>query len=379
MARRIFGARTAPDAMEASTMRVPHFAMRSFAAVALTAFAAGCGGGDSSAPDAPFDAAGTTSDVGAMEASFESPALEGYAAASAAISSVLGESPAAAAVRAAPTKALIAGDKRSAGRYAAALARAYVRPAGGIGPSLSTAAAILDEHLGVTFVYDPETGEYAPSDAAGAPSDGVRFLVYAVDPISGVPVEPLVEVGYADIVTTESASAATVRVELVSGGVTYLDYAVGVTGNTSAVTVDVAGFVTNGDERVNFDLDNHLTSDTVVLDYSLIVPTRGNFRIDFEGEGQLSTGTVTTALEARGPHGTVTIEGTQSATTGSYEVEVNGALFATITVSEGEAPVIEGADGEPLTEAELNALAALAAVFTEGFGFFAELLAPIGG
>jgi hypothetical protein len=41
--------------------------------------------------------------------------------------------------------------------------------------------------------------------------------------------------------------------------------------------------------------------------------------------------------------------------------------------------VIEGADGEPLTEAELNALAALAAVFTEGFGFFAELLAPIGG
>ena len=360
-------------------MRVPHFASRSLAALAVAALAAGCGGGDSNAPDAPFDAAGTTSDLGAMEASFESPAMHGYASASQAISAVLGETPAAAAVKAAPTKALILGDRQGSGQYAAALARAYVRPAGGIRPSLST-AAILDEHLGVTFVYNPETDQYEASDAAGAPAAGVRFIIYAVDPVTRVPVEPLVEVGYADIVSTASASGGTVRIEVVSGGVTYLDYAMGYTGNTSAATINVTGFVTNGDDRVNFDLDNHFDfgSESLVLDYSLTVPTRGGFRIDFEAGMSLGTGTVTTALEARGPHGTVTIAGTQSATAGSFEVEVNGALFATITMPDGGAPVFAGADGEPLTQAELDALAALLGIFADGFTFFGDLLGPIG-
>ena len=73
-------------------MRVPHFAKRSLAILALTALAAGCGK-DSNAPDAPFDPAGTSSDIGAMQASFESPAMSSFAAASASMASVLGESP----------------------------------------------------------------------------------------------------------------------------------------------------------------------------------------------------------------------------------------------------------------------------------------------
>ena len=358
-------------------MRVPHYASRSLAALALTALAAGCGGGDSTAPDAPFDPAGTSSDVGAIEASFESPATAGFTAAAGAISAVLGESPAAAAVKVMPTKALIAGGKRGAGHYAATVAKAYVRPSGGITPSLST-AAILDEHLGVTFTRDPETLEYGPSDLPGAPEDGVRFMVYAVDPISGAPITPLVEVGYADIVTTETASAATVRIELVSAGVTYLDYAVGITAATSAGTITVSGFVTNGDDRVNFDLDTHLDLDSseVTVDFTITVPTRGGFRIDFEGE--VTETAVTSNLEARGPHGTVAVAGTQNETSGSFEVEVNGELFATITIPQGQQPVIAGADGEPLTNEELEALEAVFAVFAGGFTFMGELLEPLG-
>ena len=356
-------------------MRVPHYA-RPLETLALTlaVLAAGCGGGDSNAPDAAFDPAGTSSDIGAIEASFESPAASGFAAAAGAISAVLGESPAAAAVRAVPTKALIAGGKPAAGHYSATLAKAYLKPAGGIRPSLST-AAIQEQYLGVTFTYDAEAG-YGPSELTGAPANGVRFIVYAVDPISGVPVQPLVEVGYADIITTETASAATVQIELVSAGVTFLDYTVGATGSASGATVTVTGFVTNGDDRVNFDLDNHLSSESLTLDYTLTVPTRDGFRIDFEGEA--TDATVTTTLEARGPHGTVTISGTQSTASGSYEVEVNGELFATITTSGTGPAVIVGADGEPLTEAELEALGAVFAVFLEGFDFFEDLIDPIG-
>jgi hypothetical protein len=354
-------------------MRVPHYARQLLAALALTALA-GCGK-DSTAPDAPFDPAGTSSDIGALEASFDSPATAGFAAAADAIGDVLGETPAAAAVKAMPTKALIAGGKPGAGHYAATLAKVYARPSSGITPSLST-AAILDEHLGVTFTRDPETLEYGPSDRTGAPQDGVRFIVYAVDPISGAVIAPLVEVGYADIVTTETISAATVRIELVSGGVTYLDYAVGVTGSASQLTVTISGFVSNGDDRVNFDLDTHLTDTSFGVDYTLTVPTRGGFRIDFEAES--TEGSMTATLEARGPHGSVTISGTQTTTSATFDVEVNGELFATITTSGSEPPVITGADGEPLTEAEMQALGEILAIFLQGFTFFGDLMIPVG-
>ena len=358
-------------------MRIPHYARQLLAAMALTAVA-GCGK-DSTAPDAPFDPAGTSSDIDALEASFDSPATAGFAAAAGAIGDVLGESPAAAAVRAMPTKALIAGGKPGAGHYAATVAKVYARPSGAITPSLSTAAAILDEHLGVTFTRDPETLEYGPSDLTGAPEDGVRFIVYAVNPISGAVIDPLVEVGYADIVTTESTTAATVRIELVSGGVTYLDYSVGVTGSSSQATITVSGFVSNGDDRVNFDLDTHLnlSETSVAVDYTLTVPTRGGFRIDFEGD-YTEGGSVTSTLEARGPHGSVSISGTQTTTTATFDVEVNGDLFATITTSETGPPVITGADGEPLTEAELQALEEVFAIFLQGFLFFGDLMIPVG-
>jgi len=359
-------------------MRVPHYASRSFAVLALAAFASGCGGGDSTAPDAPFDPAGTSSDIDAIEASFESPATAGFAAASDAIAAVLGQTPAAAAVKAMPTKALILGGKPGAGHYATTVAKVYARPSGGMTPSLST-AAILAEHLGVTFTYNVDTDQYEASDLTGAPTDGVRFLVYAVNGISGAVIEPLVEVGYADIVTTGTTNSATVRVELVSADVTYLDYSVGVTGSSSGATITVAGFVSNGDDRVNFDLDTHFELDSIsgTVDFTITVPTRGGFRIDFEAE-VAEGGAVTSNLEARGPHGTITIEGTQNGTSGSFEVAVNGELFATITVTQDQQPVIAGADGEPLTQEELEALEAVFAVFAGGFDFMFDLLAPIG-
>ena len=358
-------------------MRVPQYAMRPLAVLALIGLMTGCGGNDSTAPDAPFDPSGTTSDIAAVEASFESDMMAGFSSAAPAISATLGESPAAMAFRATPTKMLAAG-KSGAREYASALARVYTQSSTGMRP-LSSRAAILDEHLGVTFVRNAETLEYEPSDRTGAPSNGVRFIVYAVNPVSGQPVTPLQEVGHADVSVTESATAATVRIVLVSGTVTYLDYTVSATVNQdqTAATLTVAGYISNGQDRVNFDLDTHLNFNTSVIafDYTLSVPTRGNFRMDFE-ETWTET-TVTSSLELRGPHGTVTIEGSQTETGGSYAVEVNGESFATVTVPDVGEPVITGADGEPLTEEELNALQEIFLVFYGGFDFIEDLFDPL--
>jgi hypothetical protein len=350
-------------------MRVPHYAMRPLAAAALIGLMTGCGGGDSNAPDAPFDPAGTNSDIGAIEASFESEAMYGFESAMPAISDILDETAAAMAVRAAPRKGMATG-KSGVREYAGGLAGLSGRPAVGMRP-VSPRAAILEEHLGVTFTRNPETLAYEPSDRTGAPSNGVRFIVYAVNPINGQPVTPLNEVGYADVEVSETAAAASVRVELVSGDVTYLDYTVGVTVNQSqtAGTITISGFVTNGEDRMNFDLDLHVTENAGTLEYTISVPTRGNFRIDYELEATSSTETV--RLELRGPHGTVTIVG--SPTDEIYEVEVNGEAFATIDGSQGGEPVISGADGEPLTEEELQVLREVYLVFVGGFFFFVGL------
>jgi hypothetical protein len=358
-------------------MRVPHYAMRTLAVAALIGLMSGCGGNDSTAPDAPFDPSGTTSDIGAIEASYESDAMYGFQSAMPAISATLGESSAAVALRASPSKIMASG-KSGAREYASAVARLYTQPTTGMRP-VGSRAAILDEHLGKTFVRNAETLEYEVSDRTGAPSNGVRFIVYAVNPISGQPVTPLQEVGYADVEVTQTTTSASIRIELVSGNVTYLDYTVGATGSQTAVAVNVSGFVSNGEDRVNFDLDMHadVEDNIFTFDYSLSVPTRGNFRMDLEETWNANTSAVNSSLELRGPHGTVTIVGNWADNAGTYNVEVNGDPFATITVTQGADPVITGADGQPLTEEELHALQEIYLVFLGGFDFFEDLLDPL--
>ena len=263
-------------------MRVLHSATRSLVGVVLFGLAvAGCGK-DSNAPDAPFDPSGTNADMDGMSSAFDSQVMLSYSTASVQIGSVVG-GPVSPAVAAVPKPSLLR-DRAGAMRYAASLARSYVKSAGGLSPSFSSAAAAVPaEYLGVTFVYDVGSHTYVQSDLTGAPSNGVRFLLYAVNPVTGAIVEPLNQIGYADIVTIETSTSASVQVQLVSGGVTYLDYTVAVGGTTSSVTLSISGYATNGTDRVNFDLDHHLSGTeqafTIGLDYTLSVPTRGGFRI----------------------------------------------------------------------------------------------------
>jgi hypothetical protein len=366
--------------MEAAPMRVLQSASRSVTLVAL-ALALGCSN-DSTAPDAPFDPTGTSADLAAIDESFDAPAMDAYAAASAQISAVVGGS-AALAVRAVPSAAIASGGKTGALRYAASLAREYRTT--GLRPSFS-AAGIPAEYLGTTFVYDVETDGYVASDLAGAPAAGVRFLLYAVNPVTTLPIEPLVEIGYADLTVSETETSYTARAIVVSEGVTYLDYTVAALGGTSAAAVTISGYATNGNDRVNFDLETSLTSSEedglgFAIDYLLVVPTRGGFRLDIEATqtGIFTEVAITTLdLEARGDHGTVTIQGTEENGVGSFEVEVNGDLFATITVSGDAPPVIAGAGGQPLSQAEQALMLAIWAMFAEGFDFFEDLTDPIG-
>ncbi|HET7240696.1 MAG TPA: hypothetical protein VFI77_06035 [Gemmatimonadales bacterium] len=360
-------------------MRVLHSATRVLTLAALAALAVGCSKDSNGPEDSPFDPAGTSSDLSAVNSSFDSPALLSFDAASDEISLTTGGA-AALALQARPTAALATGGKASAMRYAGALAKALSR---GPHPSLAVAAAAIPpDLLGTTFVYDVSVQHYAASDLTGAPANGVRFLLYAVNPVTGVPTEPLTEVGYVDVVTIQTSSSASVNIVVVSDNKTYLDYSAKITANSSTSgTIGVSGYVTNGQDRVNFDLDNHVTfgdnTMDLTLDYVLTVPTRGGFRIDLEADATTSdvtnNTTVNLDLTAQGQHGTVRITGSETNGTGTFQVKVNGALFATIDVTAGSQATVTGKDGQSLTADEQAALEDVFSMFGGGLAFFVGL------
>src|SRR5881296_789536 len=168
-------------------------------ALALALLVAACGG-DSTGPGPmkPSDPLATAANIQGLDATFTSPAFQSFAFAS--TYSPAGLSPVAAlrtVLRAAgpalgARRALSPTESRLA---ATALHAVLVAPSGGMSTPILPPA-----YLGKTFerTTDPVSGStaYYPTDRAGAPAKGVRFVLYALDPV--YPILPLQEIGYAD-------------------------------------------------------------------------------------------------------------------------------------------------------------------------------------
>lgn len=93
----------------------------------------------------------------------------------------------------------------------------------------STAAVIPAPLLGKTMEYSVGQGRYVVGERTGAPANGVRFVLYAVDPLTEDIVTPLVETGYVDLTRTVTGQVATARVEAYSSNNSLgkvLDYSV---------------------------------------------------------------------------------------------------------------------------------------------------------
>ena len=64
---------------------------------------------------------------------------------------------------------------------------------------------------GRTLVWDPVEG-YVPVADASAPADGVRLVLYRMDPYAGYPAAPLSEIGVLDILDEDRSGAERVRI-----------------------------------------------------------------------------------------------------------------------------------------------------------------------
>ena len=253
--------------------------------------------------------------------------------------------------------------------------------AGALGGGIS-ASIIPPAVLGETFVWDVTTHQYVPDPSATppAPANGVRIILYAVDPITDNVVEPPVATGYVDLIDLSSGNTNSLQVILNGGtpaspGTTYANYTVTATVTGSPVTAFSAtavGFVSDGTHTLTFNasfaatnlnttnpdaqidvtwsLDNPAVS--LALHETLTSPDANDatLTIDFS----VTSGTETVRVQ-----GTVTVVVSPATVTADLTVTVNGVPFATITgtaTATSNTIQVRHADGSALSSDELSAL-----------------------
>jgi hypothetical protein len=271
----------------------------------------------------------------------------------------------------------------------------------------NTGPLIPNELKGKTFEWDLASQRYVVTDRAGAPDDGVRFILYARNPLTHRPAEPLVEVGYVDLhdLSTDNTRSLRIVVAGVDGMPVYVDYTVAGTVSPGQFDASATGFISNGEsgdaaKTLTFDLSATLTDASFTFNASLSLDNPAT-TITETTAATKGTGTVTLTIDLTvdGPEQKVQLTGTatimdeeqhdgdyassrdghdddEGIVTVDFEVRVNDQLYATI---KGTAPHIEilGADGQPLGEDALHALRELFHTPARVFNFFQDLLHPV--
>lgn len=238
---------------------------------------------------------------------------------------------------------------------------------------------------GVTFVLDPVSQQYVPDSARlGGPANGVRFVLYETDSLTGQP-DLAVETGYVDL-TDEGdplSPSVALRLQAVLAGVTRLDYRIRATGLGAAGALEVKGFVDPGAERVEFLVGARgiQVADTAAaeVNFAIGVPARA-----FLATAQLQhlrlSGDSVGAITLNVRQGFNQVGMTAHASPGEVAAlfQVNGLPFAT-AAGDPASPDLRGADGRALGPEEIAVLLGIHRLAGEVLAMFNDLMQPAGG
>lgn len=265
--------------------------------------------------------------------------------------------------------------------------------------SVSGSAALFPvEVVGKTFEWNFTTLQYEPTARTGAPSTGVRFILYAIDELNGYPAGPSpgVEVGYIDLNDETGSGSPKVHVTVagVGGTPVYVDYTVTLASQSAtSATIATGGYITNGaaspdslrfsgavavsgspssisvTEDVFFDINSH---DIHVRNWQRVTITettlslRISFRFEYGGE--------VVTLD-----GTLDVDDATGSVSGTFTSRVDGGLYATCTVtgtSNSFTLACTGADEDGLSADDEAALDALSEAAGNVSTIFEGLLTP---
>jgi hypothetical protein len=230
--------------------------------------------------------------------------------------------------------------------------------------------------LGKTFVYNTQTGRYEPSGLAGAPANGIRYLLYAVDADQDLLIIPLQQIGYLDLTDKSSSAGNTVGIKAVINDVTVLDYDASGSISGGSLTFGAKGNVTDAANRLDFDLSQSVSSTgDIKVDYKITAPHQDNMSVQILLTGKVGgAATSTLTVTESGNKLEVSVTGTQAASTGT--VKYNGKTFATMSQAGSGDPVFVGANGKVLTTDDLAGLKRLFDNVEDLFQRFDDLLVP---
>jgi hypothetical protein len=332
---------------------------------------------DSAGPGDFSDPVAVTTDLQAVDSAFDTDVYRSFAVASADLGpAVTG------AASLQPTAGLLSGTFPKLDRSAASpsiLGALQAERLRELRPQMSVAAAqgriIPDSVYGRVFQWDAALDQYTWQNATVGGLNGVRFILYRVD-VNGIVVEPVVEVGYADLIDESTLSTLQLHIGVkgVGGTTTYLDYTATIAATATTLNANASGFITNGltaganktltfdeafsvtDTRVTanatFTLNNPVRtltmSESVTLSGQSIIIS-ADFRIIRPSETVQFTGRVTLTYNDVTQQFDITV---------NAAVRVNGQTVATISGDPATAQWVD-AGGEPLTADDLDALAGL--------------------
>ncbi len=245
-----------------------------------------------------------------------------------------------------------------------------------------------DEFAGRTYIRDVE-GYRWDETRSDAPTNGVRFVLYEVDPVTREP--GTTEIGYVDLLDESTLDAYVARVVVVTNGVVRINYFVSAGVQDLTLTLTVSGFIGDGTNQIDVDLSVSFVEDgpisVATVEHVFSVPARDfevEARVVFEFNQETLAGSIDVAASfMQGVH-TVTVAGVIEFTegdfpdeSGSFEIHVNGLLFATIVV-DGDVVVVQNGAGNELTSADAQALRSIFDGLTDMFDeTFEDFVRPV--
>ncbi len=228
-------------------------------------------------------------------------------------------------------------------------------------------ATIPPDLLGVTFVYDPGQSAYVPSERMGAPANGVRFILYD-NP------SDLNEIGYLDFIDGSNFGVQPwvidVSLEVFLTGVgTVLDYTVTGTAFEGSANITFDGYLSDGTETLFFEFV-FAGEDATGWDATFTL-TFENLNLILElSELPNGSGSITVTIEDADNDNSIvfdiSVDETGEIQAGSG-ITVNDVLVAIISGNVDGIVNITNAEGEPLTDAEINALAQILGGLLQAF------------
>jgi hypothetical protein len=258
-----------------------------------------------------------------------------------------------------------------------------------VAPRARIAAALFPPGtLGKTFVWDTTAKGYVASNDPGAPANGARFVVYAVNaglPLVFEPSLPLTPLGYVDLTDRSAGGNAVLGITLVGteGGAptTYADYTLGGPAGTIASTLALAGYVSDGLNRLDLTsaftstlstFTTHTTADVAAQDVHLVETAA----LATAGTAELSLDlSLTSGGETLRASGSLVADTVAHTAGDSFAVTVNGRPFATVSLGP-HGFTYTAAPGVTLTAADEQALDSLVAASFGLFGLVLVLTIP---